>query len=160
MEARNYITKGSVLRQRRRPVGNVGHVHGVALPRLELGLVGGEFIRRKGDFDLVASVNFGFYSPPDGTYLGKNKNPAVDADYVQFRDLNLLAFDLTFLWHHEVLPWLSLVYGAGLGLGIELESGIASSDFADAHGGSAAHGSALLGLGEVSEGCGTGVMAR
>jgi hypothetical protein len=82
--------------------------------------LGGEFVRRKGNFDLVATINFGFYSPPDGTYLGNGKNPAYDADYLQFRDLNVLTFDVSFLWHHDFTKWLSLVYGAGLGLGIVL----------------------------------------
>ena len=81
---------------------------------------GGEFIRRKGNFDLVASIDFGFYSPPDGNYLGSGKDPKFDTDYTQFRDLNILAFAVHFIWHHEFLPWLSLVYGAGVGLGIVL----------------------------------------
>jgi hypothetical protein len=82
--------------------------------------LGGEFVRRKGNFDLVASINFGFYSPKDGNYLGKGKLPSVDTDYIQFRNLNLLAFDVAFLWHHDFTKWLSLVYGAGLGLGVVL----------------------------------------
>jgi hypothetical protein len=81
---------------------------------------GGEYIRRKGNFDIVASVNFGFYSPEDGNYLGNGKSPAIDTDYIQFRDLNVLAFDVAFIGHHFFLPWLSLVYGAGLGFGIVL----------------------------------------
>jgi hypothetical protein len=82
--------------------------------------IGAEFIRRKGNFDLIASMNFGFYSPPDGNYLGRGKAPAVDTDYVQFRNLNVLAFGVTFIWHHDFLKWLSLVYGAGLGFGVVL----------------------------------------
>lgn len=108
------------------------HVRGIFVPEwflkaflasatgLSSAALGAEFVRRKGDFNLVASMNFGFYSPPDGTYMGKNKNPAVDADYIQFRNLNVLAFDVAFIWHHEFLPWLSLIYGGGLGLGIVL----------------------------------------
>jgi len=82
--------------------------------------LGGEFIRRKGNFDIVASMNFGFYSPRDGNYLGNSKTPEVDTDYIQFRNLNLLAFDVAFIGHHYFLPWLSLVYGAGLGFGVVL----------------------------------------
>ena len=82
--------------------------------------IGAEFIRRKGNFDLIASMNFGFYSPPDGNYLGRGKAPAVDTDYVVFRNLNVLAFGVTFIWHHDFLKWLSLVYGAGLGFGVVL----------------------------------------
>lgn len=79
--------------------------------------LGGEFVRRKGNLDIVASLNFGFYSPPDGNFLGNGKQPAVDTDYIQFDGLNVLALDVAFIWHHEFTPWLSLVYGAGLGLG-------------------------------------------
>jgi len=81
---------------------------------------GGEFVRRKGNFDLVASVDFGFYSPRDGNYLGKGKNAATETDYVDFRGLNILAFAVHFIWHHEFTPWLSLVYGAGVGVGVVL----------------------------------------
>ncbi len=81
---------------------------------------GGEFVRRKGNFDLVASINFGFYSPRDGNYMGNGKNPAYDADYLQFRSLNVLAFDVAFIWSHDFTKWFSLIYGAGLGFGIVL----------------------------------------
>jgi len=82
--------------------------------------LGGQFIRRKGNFDLIASVNFGFYSPRDGNYMGKNKSYDIDVDYLQFRNLNLLSFEVAFVWHHNFTEWLSLVYGAGLGLGVVL----------------------------------------
>ena len=81
---------------------------------------GGEFIRRKGNFDLIASVDFGFYSPANGNYLGNGKNPAVDTDYIDFRGLNVLSFSVHFIWHHYFTNWLSLVWGAGVGLGIVL----------------------------------------
>lgn len=82
--------------------------------------LGAEFIRRKGNLDIVGGLNFGFYSPPDGNYLGNGKSPAVETDYVDFRDLNVLALDVTFIWHHYFTPWLSMVYGAGLGMGFVL----------------------------------------
>ncbi len=81
---------------------------------------GGQFIRRKGNFDLIASVNFGLYSPRDGNYMGKNKSYDIDVDYLQFRNLNVLSFEVAFVWHHEFTEWVSLVYGAGLGLGVVL----------------------------------------
>jgi hypothetical protein len=82
--------------------------------------IGAEIVRHKGNFDLVGSINFGFYSPQDGNYLGKGEPIASKTDYVQFRNLNLLAFDVAFIWHHDFNRWLSLVYGAGLGFGIVL----------------------------------------
>ena len=83
------------------------------------GAVGAEFIRRKGNFDLVASINFNAYSPPDGNFLGNGK-PAVDIDYIRFDGLNVLSFEVDFIWHHNFTHWLSLVYGAGLGFGVVL----------------------------------------
>jgi len=120
-----------------KPKGDVSyggglHVRGLFVPTWFLNMfldhstplnsagLGAEFVRRKGNFDIVATINFGFYSPEDGNYLGNGKNPADDTDYIQFRNLNVLAFDVAFIGHHYFLPWLSLIYGAGLGLGIVL----------------------------------------
>ena len=83
------------------------------------GAMGAEFVRRKGNFDLVASINFNFYSPPDGNFLGKGKDED-DIDYIVFDNLNVLSFEVDFVWHHNFTKWLSLVYGAGLGFGIVL----------------------------------------
>ena len=83
------------------------------------GAVGAEFVRRKGNFDLVASVNLNFYTPPDGNFLGNGK-PSVDIDYIRFDGLHVLSFEVDFIWHHNFNNWLSLVYGAGLGFGIVL----------------------------------------
>ena len=80
--------------------------------------IGGEFVYRKGTFDIVASVELGFYSPEDGNYLGKNKNAATDVDYLQFDGLNLLTFGVHFIKHHPILPWLSFIWGGGVGLGV------------------------------------------
>ena len=89
-----------------------------------------QFIRRKGNFDLVANLDFGFYSPPDGTYLAKNKQPELDANYIQFRNLDVLGLEVAFVWHHELLPWLSLIYGGGVGLGFVLGDIYRIHDFA------------------------------
>jgi hypothetical protein len=108
------------------------HVRGIFLPSglLKLGLqagtylasvsTGGEFVWRRPSFDLVAAVNFGFYSLRDGNFVGKSKEISTDTDYVQFKNFNMLAFSVTAVWHYKFLPWLSLVYGAGLGLAIRL----------------------------------------
>jgi hypothetical protein len=82
--------------------------------------LGGEFIRRKGNMDLVLSIDFGFYSPRDGNYMERGKNPSADVDYVQFRSLDVLAFEAALFWHRPLTPWLSIVYGVGLGFGVVL----------------------------------------
>ena len=94
------------------------------------GAIGAEFIRRKRNFDLVASINFNFYSPPDGNFLGNGK-PSVDIDHIVFDNLNVLSFEVDFIWHHNFTDWLSLVYGAGLGFGIVLGDVLRTSVHAD-----------------------------
>ncbi len=81
---------------------------------------GAEFVYRRGTFDIIGSVDFGFYSPTDGNYLEKGKNPATEVDYVQFDGLNVLAFSVHFIKHHSILPWMSFVWGGGVGIGIVL----------------------------------------
>ncbi len=81
---------------------------------------GGEFVRRKDNMDLIASVDLGFYSPTDGNYLGKNKSPSEKTDYVQFRGLKILSFSAHLVWHEELTRWMSFVYGVGAGIGIVL----------------------------------------
>lgn len=81
---------------------------------------GAEFIRRKNDLDIIASVDFGFYGPEDGNYLGNGENPATKTDYVQFRDFNILSFNAHFIWHLPIQRWVSFIYGVGIGLGVVL----------------------------------------
>src|SRR5262249_28334383 len=59
-----------------------------------------EFVRRRGDLDLVGSFDVAFMSPSDGNWLGKGKNPLVDTDFVQFRSLNFISLDVSLIWHH------------------------------------------------------------
>lgn len=79
---------------------------------------GGEFVYRRGSFDIIGSIDFGFYGPKDGNYLENGKNPTTEVDYIQFDGLNMLAFSVIFIKHHEILPWMSFVWGGGVGIGI------------------------------------------
>jgi hypothetical protein len=81
---------------------------------------GGQFVRRKGNLDIVLSLDFGFYSPNDGNYLGSGKNPNLDTHYVHFNNLNFLSADVSFYWVHDFLPWLALTLGGGVGIGVVL----------------------------------------
>lgn len=81
---------------------------------------GGEFIYRRGTLDIIGSIDFGFYSPKDGNYLENGKSPATEVDYIQFDGLNVLAFSVHFIKHHEILPWMSFIWGGGVGIGIVL----------------------------------------
>jgi hypothetical protein len=82
--------------------------------------VGGEFVRRKGELDIVVSLDLSFYSPPDGNWLGANKDPTVDTHYVHMQNLDFLSVDVAFIWNHDLLPWLGVMVGGGVGLGVVL----------------------------------------
>jgi hypothetical protein len=87
---------------------------------LSSGGFGAEFIRRKGTLDIVLSLDFSFYSPPDGNYLGANKQVDLDTHYTQFRGLNFLSLDVGFLWVHDLASWLAIMIGGGVGIGLVL----------------------------------------
>jgi hypothetical protein len=80
--------------------------------------VGAEFGYRRSTFDVVTSLDFSFLGLPDGNYLGDGKDPMLDTHYTQFRNFNMLSADVSLIWHKEILPWLELRSGAGLGLGV------------------------------------------
>jgi hypothetical protein len=77
-----------------------------------------EFMRRKGEFDMIFALGYQGMGPPDGNWLGKNSNPAVETDFVQFRNFGMVTLDAAFVWHSFLNDWFGLHYGAGLGLGI------------------------------------------
>jgi hypothetical protein len=84
--------------------------------------VGVEFIYRKPTFDVVTSLDMSFLPVDDGNYLAVNKDPALDTQYTQFRNLSLLSVDVSLIGHHtwQSAPWLEFRYGGGLGIGAVL----------------------------------------
>ena len=74
--------------------------------------------RRKQNFDFVASFTYQNMSPPDGNWLGKGHDAAMDTDYVQFNKLALWGIDMSFVWHTMFNEWFGMHYGAGIGVGI------------------------------------------
>lgn len=107
-------------------------VRGLFLPGWLLGTVfdantalnstafGVEWVRHKGNMDMVGTIDFGFYSLNDGNFMSNGKNPATEVDYIQFRNLNLLALGVDWIWHRDITHWLSFVYGGGVGIGVVL----------------------------------------
>ncbi|MBK8481222.1 MAG: hypothetical protein IPL40_08605 [Proteobacteria bacterium] len=79
-----------------------------------------EGVRRKDGLDLIASLDFAFYSPPDGNYLGSGDDPARKTDYIHFDGLSTLTLAMHFIRHEEILPWMSFIWGAGVGLSLVL----------------------------------------
>jgi hypothetical protein len=79
---------------------------------------GAEFIRRKGDFDIVFGIGYQNMSPEDGNWLGKGKEASIDTDFVQFRDLSMIGADVAFVQRRMFNRYFGMHYGAGLGLAI------------------------------------------
>jgi hypothetical protein len=87
-----------------------------------------EFFRRKGEFDFILSIGYQNMSPPDGNWLGKGHDPSIDTDYVQFKNVALVGFDLSFVWHTYINDWFGMHYGAGLGVGVVTGHMLRTSD--------------------------------
>lgn len=68
--------------------------------------------------DIVVAVGYQNMSPPDGYWLGKGKEPTLDADLVQARNLGLITLDAAYVVRQYFSPYFGIHYGAGLGLGI------------------------------------------
>jgi hypothetical protein len=84
---------------------------------------GGEFVRRRGNFDIVVGVEYENISPPDGLYQEKGDDPGIPGQYpdrTEFDGFALLGLDVAFVWHTELHPKVQLRYGAGLGVGLVL----------------------------------------
>jgi len=75
-----------------------------------------QFFRRKGNFDLVASLTYQDLSPRDGNWLGKGHDADIDTDYVQFQNLAQWGGDVSFIWHTRFTDWIGMHYGAGIGI--------------------------------------------
>jgi len=88
-----------------------------------------EAFRRKGNFDIAASVGYQAMSPDDGNWLGTGKTASVDTDFVQFRSLGFFNIDISFIWHTMFTDWIGMHYGAGLGVGIVHGEILRTSDF-------------------------------
>jgi hypothetical protein len=84
-----------------------------------------EGYRRKRDKDdpnrtweLVVGIGYQNMSPSDGYWLGKGKDPTVDADLVQFRNFGLITMDAAFVSRQYFSRYFGIHYGAGLGLAV------------------------------------------
>ena len=82
------------------------------------GSFGFEFLRRRGDFDIVFGLGYQNMSPPDGNWLGKSKDASVDTDFVQFRDFAMIGVDVAFVQRRMFTRYFGIHYGAGLGLAL------------------------------------------
>jgi hypothetical protein len=68
--------------------------------------------------DISLAVGFQSMHAPDGNWLGNGKNPVIDTDWVQFKNLGLWTIDLAFVQRQYFNEVFGIHYGAGLGLAI------------------------------------------
>lgn len=87
--------------------------------------VGLEGFRRKRDAndpnrftEISLALGYQNMSPPDGNWLGKGKEAALDTDWVQFKNFGFWTIDLSYLGRQYFNEVVGVHYGAGLGLAI------------------------------------------
>jgi len=86
------------------------------VPLSSFGSVGIEGFWRRADHDIAVGLVYQNMSPPDGNWLGKNEDPSLNTDFVQARDLALVALDVSIVGRRPLTSLLSVRYGAGLGI--------------------------------------------
>jgi hypothetical protein len=83
--------------------------------------VAGEIIRRKGDLDIVISIDWTSGAAENGLYLEKGDNPNIaPPDYTEFDGFGMLSADVSFVWHARVHERVQIRYGGGIGVGLLL----------------------------------------
>jgi hypothetical protein len=88
------------------------------VPLSTFGSFGVELFGRRGDYDIVLGLSYQNMTPGDGNWLGKGKNPSVDTDFVQPRDVALLGAEISFVSRKMFSDYFGIHYGAGLGLAV------------------------------------------
>jgi hypothetical protein len=83
----------------------------------------GSVIRRKGNFDIQLSLEYGQFQPDDGLWQEKDEDPSMIGmypDFNRFNDLAMVSFDASFIWHVDLTDFMQFRYGAGIGIGVKL----------------------------------------
>ena len=82
----------------------------------------GSVIRRKGNFDIQFTVEYGKFSPDNGLWQEKDEDPGMEGMYPDYNDFNLsmVSLDASFIWHVNLADFMQFRYGAGIGLGVKL----------------------------------------
>ncbi len=88
------------------------------MPLGTFGHYGIEGFRRGGHFQVTLGLSYQNMSPPDGNWLGKDRDPTVDTRLLRFRGLSLYSADVAFTGQGMLSSWFGLHAGAGLGLAV------------------------------------------
>jgi hypothetical protein len=87
--------------------------------------IAGSVIRRKGNFDIVLTLEYAATSPEDGLWQEKDEipgMPGMDPDIVIFDNLAMISVDASFIWHVPLTDFMAFRYGVGIGVGVKLGS--------------------------------------
>lgn len=80
--------------------------------------IGGELIRRKGDFEVQFAIEYEKIFVEPGIWIDKGEMPPADeVDYVEFDGFSWVTAEVTFLNHTPIIPQLAIRYGGGAGIG-------------------------------------------
>jgi hypothetical protein len=73
---------------------------------------------RNRTWEIVVAVGYQNMTTSDGYWLGRGKDPALDADLVQTKGFGLITMDAAYVLRQYFSPYFGIHYGAGLGLGV------------------------------------------
>jgi hypothetical protein len=78
-----------------------------------------EVARRKGQFEVQLGLEYEKISIDKGIWIENGDTiPADEVDYVEFDNFGWVTAELSFLYHTEIIPQLSVRYGGGAGIGV------------------------------------------
>ncbi|MEM9487792.1 MAG: hypothetical protein AAGC55_01545 [Myxococcota bacterium] len=82
---------------------------------------GGEFIRRKGNFEFTIGLEYERLETEVDLWLERgDEAPMDEPDLVEFDSFGWVGIDFNFIWQAELSRMFALRYGAGLGVGLIL----------------------------------------
>lgn len=79
-------------------------------------------IRRKGNFDIQFTLEYGKFAPDDGLWQEKDEDPSMIGmypDVKRFHNLGMVSLDASFIWHVDLTDFMQFRYGAGIGVGVK-----------------------------------------
>ena len=78
-----------------------------------------ELARRRGQFEVQLGLEYEKISIEKGIWIENGDTiPADEVDYVEFDNFGWVTAELSFLYHTEIIPQLSVRYGGGAGIGV------------------------------------------
>ena len=81
--------------------------------------IGLEISRRKGPFEFQFGLEYEKITAKNGLWVDKGDTiPQDEPDYVEFNGFSWVTAELSFMYHTEIIPQLSVRYGGGAGIGV------------------------------------------